>query len=313
NKLAIYLNSSPLKKLGERTLDHYLKTYFNMSDSLQKGELLPSTTPTQRGELAKNRFTTAGFLIMSLIERAEFEAHKKEITLLADWLLAQQRPDGIFRTQFADSQYFDSGQLLLAIATLYEKTREKKYKDFFDKSFEAYASQLKQQMSFGGKYYTAYAPAWFTQPFAKMYFITQETKYRDLVFALNDPLLHWYEIYADHPVYFDYDGVLVPKTGSYGNNSVTSAALESLVDAALVARTSADTQRYQQYTHVIKQTVAHLMRLQYTPANTYYIGNKRTVTGGFKSDLIDSKLWMDNVWHLTSAFIKIHQNKLLPD
>jgi len=106
--------------------------------------------------------------------------------------------------------------------------------------------------------------------------------------------------------------MLAPLPGSYGNTAITAAVLESLVDAAYVAKKSGDTTRLQKYTRIIKKTTAYLMRLQYTPANTYYIQNRERVIGGFKTDLLNTKVWMDNVWHLTSAFIKIEKDKLLP-
>ncbi len=311
NKLATYLNDEKLKALGQETTNFYLERYFNMTESLKAGHLIPSEKPTKRGEIAKNRYTTAGFLAMSLLESGGYEKHKKEIDLLMDWLMKNQREDGIFWTEFAQSQYFMPGQLLLSVATVYEKTKDKKYKTYFEKSFEAYAKQIGNMMRLGNKHYTPYAPAWFTQPFAKMYLLTKEKKYKDMVFAINDNVAKWYKLNAEDQIYFDYDGMLAPKPGSNGNNSITSAALESLTDAAFVAKKSGDTKRFQEYSFVIKRTVAYLMRLQYTPENTYYIQARHRVIGGFKTNLINTRVWMDNVWHLTSAFMKIEKEKLL--
>jgi hypothetical protein len=120
-----------------------------------------------------------------------------------------------------------------------------------------------------------------------------------------------YENNARYQVYPDYDGMLAPKPLSYGNNSVTAAALESLTDAAITAKAAGDMTRYRRYQEVIRHTTAFLMRLQYIPENTYYIAERDRVVGGFKNDMVNTKMWMDSVWHLTGAFIKIHQNKLL--
>ncbi|MCA9541238.1 MAG: hypothetical protein KC620_20195, partial [Myxococcales bacterium] len=108
-----------------------------------------------------------------------------------------------------------------------------------------------------------------------------------------------------------YDGALTPKRGYYGNNSVTAAALESITDAAILAKKLGDTQRLANYKRVIRSAVAYLLRLQYTPANTYGFRQRERIIGGFKQDLLNQTSWMDNVWHLTSAFMKIHQNGLL--
>ncbi|MDP2343427.1 MAG: hypothetical protein Q8O67_20885, partial [Deltaproteobacteria bacterium] len=146
---------------------------------------------------------------------------------------------------------------------------------------------------------------------AQMYAETKDAKYRDLIFAINDRVAIAADVNARYQVYPDYDGMLAPKPLSYGNNSVTAAALESLVDAAIVARAAGDLERFKRYQGVVKRTTAFLMRLQYTEANTYYLANRERVVGGFKNDMVNTRMWMDSVWHLTSAFIKIHEEKLL--
>ena len=61
-----------------------------------------------------------------------------------------------------------------------------------------------------------------------------------------------------------------------------------------------------------RHTIAYLIRLQYKPANTYYTQHRERITGGFKTDLFNNQVWMDNVWHLTSALIKARRWGLLP-
>ena len=84
-----------------------------------------------------------------------------------------------------------------------------------------------------------------------------------------------------------------------------------IVAKPLVANIDRDEVRLASYKNVIPHTVAFLLRLQYIPENTYYVQHRERVIGGFKKDLINSVLWMDSVWHLTSAFIKIQQSDLL--
>jgi hypothetical protein len=314
NRLAVFLKDDKLKKLGKETLDFYLERFFQMKASKVAGKIIPSTVPLKKSvnEIAKNRYTAASFLVAAILERGAFAEYKQEVELLVDWFLKYQREDGVFKTQFGQSQYFMPGQLLLAVAYLYEETKDQKYLKFFEKSYAAYERSLKDMMHLGPKHYAPYAPAWFTQPVAKMYELTKDKKYRDMVFLINDRVEKWYELNTENAAYFDYDGILAPKAGHYGNNSVTAAALESLADAAYVAKLSGDTQRFQKYSKVVKQTTAYLMRLQYTPANTYHVRKRSRVVGGFKTDLVNTKVWMDNVWHLTSAFMKIYNHKLLP-
>lgn len=312
NKLAIFLNDEKLKKRGEEGIQYYLEDYFRMTESLIAGKVLPRIEPIESGDTVQNRFTTASFLVAAIVERQELKKYEKEVALLIDWAMAYQNQEGLIWTPNAQEQYFMPGQLLVAISSLYEQTKEKKYLDFFEKTYSVYAPQLKAMMEFGNKLYTPLAPAWFTQPFAKMYLLTGDEKYRDMVFAINDRVIQWYALNTENEIYYDYDGILAPKAGYFGNVSVTAASLESLTDAAIVAKKSGDFVRTKKYTHGIKQTVAYLLRLQFTPENSYYFEHRERVLGGFKTDLINNTVWCDNVWHATSAFIKIYQNKLLP-
>lgn len=313
NRLAFFLKDKNLQDLGKKSIQFYLERYFQMSESLKKDELIPSPVPEKKDkdQIAQNKFPAASFLVGAILERGEEKKYVKEIKLLMDWVMKFQKEDGVIWSQYAQGQYFEPGQILLMIADLYEKTKDQKYKDFFDKSFQKYASAIQDMMRLGTSQYAPYAPAWFTQPFAKMYTITRDTQYRGAVFLINDNVVKWYDVNKEYQVYFDYDGMLAPKPWHYGNVSITAASLESLCDAAHVAKLSGDSERFKKYSFVIRHTVAYLTRLQFTPENTYYVKNRERALGGFKTDLVNSRIWMDNVWHLTSAFIKIHRHELL--
>ncbi len=311
NRLAFYLNDPKLKKLGQEAIDFYFERLLNMEESLRAGELKPSTKPYGRGDLLENRWSSAGFLIAAILERGEHQKYKKEIDIVFNWIKRYQKDDGVFWTQWGQSQYFMPGQILLSISYLYEQTGDEKYRDFFDKSFAAYEAPLFHMIHLGPKTYSPYAPAWFTQPLAKMYELTKDNKYRDVIYEINDNVIKWHKLNFEYSAYFDYEGNLEAKPGFNGNNSITSASLESLCDAAFTAKSDGDIKRLHSYQAGIKHATAYLLRLQFIPENTYYFKNKRVATGGFKKDIINSFLWMDNVWHLTSAFMKIQKNDLL--
>lgn len=311
NRLACFLGDPELKALGKETIDFYLERYFNIAESKKRGKLIPSKTPLARGDTAKQKWSSAGFLVAAILARGELEKYSREVRLLMDWAMGFQKGSGIFWTDFGQNQYFQPGHMLLTVSSLYEKTRDKRYLKFFERSFRAYKRPLDDMMYLGNRLYAPYAPAWFTLPFAKMYELTGDERFRDMVFKINDRVVKWYGINAAHQVYYDYDGILAPIAGHWGNTSITAASLESLCAAAQVARLSHDMDRYTRYTEVIPRTAAYLMRLQYLPVNTYYIQFRDRVIGGFKTSLIDNKSWMDNVWHLTNTFMKIYNKRLL--
>ena len=105
-------------------------------------------------------------------------------------------------------------------------------------------------------------------------------------------------------------GLLVYNTEAGQDALLERAAEAGHAPPRIVAQVGVQA-RFERYRAAIRHVVAYLLRLQYTPANTYWVRDKAGVTGGFKTDLLNNKLWMDNVWHLTSAFIKIRQHDLL--
>jgi hypothetical protein len=313
NRLAEHLDDKELKDKGKQVIEYYFERYFNMKESMQKGAIQPSKKPLVNGNLVENRWTVASFIAAACRERDDKANYAEEIELLMTWAASHQRSDGVIWTPSGGEQYFMPGQFLLPVTYFYRDTKDPRYKEIFDKAFAVYEPQLYQMMDFGPGWYTPYAPAWFTQPLTQMYLETKDDRYRDLVFAINDRVIHAYETNARHQVYPDYDGMLAPKAGSFGNNSVTAASLESLTDATIVAKTAGDMERFRRYRKVVQHTVAYLLRLQFTPANSYYVRERQRVVGAFKNDLVNSKVWMDSVWHLTSAFMKIQEHKLLEE
>ncbi len=312
NRLATFLKDDKLRKLGEETIGFYLERYFQMEKSKAAGKVLPSPEPLSNGNRVKNRYSVAGFIAAAILERKDLDKYRAEVELLADFAMSFMREDGVFWTQFAQSQYFMPGQVMLCIMYVYEATKDPKYLKFVEKGMAAYDGPLRASMFLGDDRWGPIAPAWFTQPLTVLYRNTKDARWRDLIFLINDRVLKAYELNKAFASYYDYDGVLAPKPGFNGNNSITAAALESLVDGAWVARESGDTARYERYTDVARRTIAYLVRLQYTPANTYYVRHRSRVVGGFKKDLENNLVWMDNVWHLTSAFTKAVDYGILP-
>jgi hypothetical protein len=305
NRLAVFLDDDHLRSLGEETIAFYLERYFQMKKSLAAGRLQPSPEPLANGYLVANHYTSAAFMVAAILERGELEKYREEVRLLMDWCTSFQRPDGTLWTEWAQNQFFMPGQLMLVASYLYRETGAERLRTFFDRTFDAYEGPLHGVMDFGPGNHTPYAPGWVTQPIADMYLQTRDGRYLPMIWRINDRIVAWYEDNARHQVYPDYDGILAPKPGFYGNNSITAAALESLVDAAQVAQETGEHERLEAYRRVIRRSAAYLLRMQYSPENTYYVRDRRQVIGGFKKDLVNNLVWCDNGWHVASAFMKI--------
>ena len=311
NKLAYYLDDPELKELGRQTIRFYLERYFQIEDSLKAGKIIPSPKPLVRGDLVKNRYTTASFMAAALLARDDYQDYINEIDLLNDWMESFQKKDGVFWTQNAMSQYFMPGQLLLSTAINYSKTKRPELKAFFDRSYETYEKAFYQMMYLGNTTYTPYAPGWATQFIAAMNLAAPDQRYSNLIYGINDRMIEWYKLNSRYRVYPDFAGILQAKRSNVGDASTTAAALESLTDAAVLAKKEGDNVRYKKYRNVLRQSVAYLLRLQYTEDNVYFLQKRMRVLGAFKKDLIDGVIWMDSIWHLTSALIKIHEEELI--
>lgn len=311
NRLAEFLADDSLKELGWTGIETYLERYFQITKSREAGRIVPSPVPLKNGNLVENRYTVASFIAGAIMERSDWKAHAADVELLMTYAMSKQRPDGIMWTQFAQSQYFMPGQLWLIVSYAASKTGDARYLAFFDTLLAAYGPALDGQMALAPPMWVPYAPAWYTQPLAHRYLEAPDDRLRDLVFAINDRVVRHHRHNADNQRHYDYDGAMTPKRGYYGNNSVTAASLESLADAAIVAKKAGDEERFARYQTAIRHITTYLLRLQFTPENAYWVRDKQRVIGGFKTDLVNQRVWMDNVWHLTSAFIKIHQHRLL--
>lgn len=311
NRLAFHLGDEDLKRLGAQVIDHYLRDYFQIRRSLKAGRIDPSERVLPSGDEVKNRYTAASFIAAAILERDDWRAHRQVVDLLMAFAMGYRRPDGYLWTMFGQQQYFEPGQLLLGVAYAHGETGDPEYRRYFEELYGVYEKALTEAMHLGNGLYFPYAPAWFTQPAAEMYRQTGEARYRDFVYRINDRVARLYDLNARNQAYYDYDGMLLPKRDHFGNTSIVAACLESLVDAAIVAELDGDAARRDAYGRIIRRTVAFLLRSQFVPVNTYYIEHRERVLGGFKRDMIDTTSWMDNVWHLTSAFVKIQRAGLL--
>ena len=313
NRLAFFLDDQELKDLGEEVIEHYLDSYFQIRASRKLGKIQPSGIVLPNGNTVPNRYTSASFLGAAILERDDRNRWARDDRMLMEWAMTFQRPDGILWTQYPQSQYFMPGHLMLSLAYHDQKVGDPAYATWLGSVYDAYETPVYMMLDLADQRFHPLAPAWFTQPAAVLYHKTKDNRYRDFIYAINDHVVELHDHNRRHMVHYDYDGILTPKLGYYGNTSVTAAALESLADAAIVAKADGDMDRYKRYLTVVRHATAYLFRIQFTPDNAYYIQHRERVVGGFKSDMLNSVSWMDNVWHFTSALIKIHDHDLLAD
>ncbi len=309
NKMAYFINDSDLKKTGGNCIQHYMQKYFDMYKSRKDNKLVPLDTTQIKGQNITNRFSSAGFLLLSMLKNTD--RYKQDINITMQWLINYQTPTGKIRTPFAEDQFLSPGQLLLSVVQSYKKAPDEKILLFLKRSADYYYKEFSTLLKISPKNFATLSPNWFSQYFTEMYLLTKEKHYKNIVYNINDRILNWYTNYLNESIYFDYRGAIVPKTGYYGNSKITASSMESLMEAWRIAKLDNDQERMAKYKRAIVSACAYLMRLQYRPENVYYVQEKQKVIGGIKYDLIRGRIFLDNVSHTANAFMKIIQYKIL--
>lgn len=134
-------------------------------------------------------------LLRTLIASPYFEQYSGHAEKLANAIHSLQMPDGSFRAWYKAPTYkydedylltFYSGEGILALLEYYLKTKNVKRRDIAllsqDYYLQAYVDHIEEN------YYPAYVPR-HTISLYHAYQITQEKKYADAIFLLNDKLI----------------------------------------------------------------------------------------------------------------------------
>ncbi|MCZ6676097.1 MAG: hypothetical protein O7E52_02480 [Candidatus Poribacteria bacterium] len=178
------------------------------------------------------------------------------------------------------------GEALFALANMYQAFGDARYKQSMDWALEFYYRKKWKSHAF---------LPWTISAFVSLYKQTGEPKYADYVFFLSNQLLTQQNLDSNDEVYGSFHGLPAANTGSY---------MEGLGDAIHLAQLIADEKRLQLYRERAKMGYRWLFLLQYTEADIADLKRPELALGGFRSNLADSQLRIDNTQHAISAFTK---------
>lgn len=278
-----FLETDSMESSVRATLDHYFNKY-KKEDS--KGIYL-----SVEGE---PKIAYNAFALMALIKYEDYPDREKLMDGLARRILAQQQKDGRLLTDFEKGGEagidFYAGESLLALTKYYYETGDKKYYDAVAKAFPYYSDYWRSHKN------TAFVP-WQTQTYYLMYQKTNNQKWADFVFEMNDWLIDNYQqLQSDYP---DYLGGFkrVP-----GNSS--SAYAEGISDAYAMAKLAKDEEHEKKFLKSARLVARFVMQAQLTNENSFYYQNAKKATGGFRISLLDNKIRCDNNQHAVLSLIK---------
>lgn len=222
-------------------------------------------------ELAnKSKLWGIAMLLRTFVASPYFEQYSGHAEKLANAIRSLQKADGSFHAWYKAPNYkydedylltFYSGEGILALLEYYLKTKNIKRRDIAllsqDYYLQAYVEHIEEN------YYPAYVPR-HTISLYHAYQITQEKKYADAIFLLNnkliDEMLHT-DTTTPHYLWRFYN----PQFPQYGSPHSASDGvfLEWLVYAYRLAKELGDTSHITKYKDAILLAAHNLMRLQY--------------------------------------------------
>lgn len=224
-------------------------------------------------------------LLMAILSFDDDQFLVLEKKLLVAWIETHISPDKKYFLLKTDDALLYVGQALLVLMTLYEKTNEKKYLHITESVFSYcqnlfYQTQKKTVMSH-----------WFSRAYLKVFFVTQDMRYAEFVFTMNDDLLQYQIPAGFHDV--DVTGAFSPQ----GDSRTTATFIESLLCACQIAESSNDQVRLLCYKNAIMLALRALLQMQLMQD---HYGFTQAV-GGFKNNIFDNTIRIDNVQHAIGA------------
>lgn len=259
----------------------------------------PTVSPAEA-----NPVGLAGLLLLAIAELPEpSDALLDQGERLARFLKSKQQEDGSFDLGTgADAETgidYYPGEALYGLVRSYSRRPEKWKLEVLAKAFDIYHRRFKEKPSM------AFVP-WQTGAYAEAFFITNESRYRDFVFEMNDWLINYQ--------YVGQNAALETWEGGFGGyeaghavrippGATTGSFAEGLVDAYRVAELTKDTRRLADYTLSLRLAFRFLFSLQYSPQSHPHFEPwfAKKINGAFFASVDDGLIRIDFTQHAISA------------
>jgi len=272
----------------------------------------------QEGELGyiyfgnKSKLGAMAMAISTIARSPLYEDYKEYAEKLANTILSMQHDDGSFDAWFVEPDYeyeeesllrFYSGEGILGIIELYERSGEEKYLQAAELSQDFYIEEYVKNIE--ENYSPAYVP-WQTMCLNKLYKITGDRKYIEPIFILNDRLIEM-QNQTGEPCPDFLGRFYDPEHPEYGppNSGSTSPYVESLAYAYEIAKMEGDRERMAEYKKAIVLGIHNLMNLQFRGSDMYYLGHPERVEGALRYRMYDNRIRIDTTQHTIDAIEKV--------
>lgn len=293
--LAENLGDAELRKVGEKNLAAIFRKYYKFEAETGFGFFEGDVTIKLGG---------AALGIVTILEGEISSEYAEELEALSKFVEAMQQPDGSFQTfyqppNFENNERFYSGEALLAAARLAEFTGEQKWLDFVEQSFEYYQAKITKN------FFPQFVP-WHTMAYAEAWWETNDAKYVDFIFWMNDRLID--EMLETETEDLRTLGRFYNSAKSeYGppHSSSTAIYLEGITYAYEVALAEKDDARVEKYREAILLGARSLLELQFTTKNSAEFENPEKLLGSIRRAIDRPEIRIDQIGHAANALVRV--------
>lgn len=260
----------------------------------------------------KSKIGAIAMALRFLIISPDFKEYEDEAVKLANTIKYLQNEDGSLRAWYIEPDYYYdeeklltyySGEAILSLVELYEKTGDEEYLNAAVRSQDYYIKEYVDDMEIN--YFPAYVP-WHTISLYKLYMITESEKYKDAIYKLNDEIVRMQN--QDGKPYIDFLGRFYdPDHPEYGVpfSGSTAVDIEGLTYAYELAELDEDYERMCEYKKSIFLGAHNLINLQFDGADMYYLSHPERVEGALRFRVDDNRIRIDTTQHTIDAFNRI--------
>jgi len=281
SKLANYLGDPRYEALAHRGFRHFEKHFKN--DKKYDFYFL-NIKPD------KIKLGHSAFVILALLE---MDHPKKEYYLdkFANGIISLQNTDGSLRTFFYSERTtgvdYYPGEALIALMSLYEYKKDKRYLKVVENAFPYYVQYWKSNRN------TAFVP-WQTRAYCKLYKATQKKEVADFVFEMSDYMLNRH--IQEGSSKFDFS-----------KGIVTAVYIEGVNKAYELAEELGDKERAARYANFVKEGIDFIMSLQITDSDNF---TKKAI-GGFLGSYKSKTTRVDRNQHAVMAIMESCESGVL--
>ncbi len=250
------------------------------------------------------------FTLLRLYDLTDDLKYLESAKLAGNWLATMQKSDGTMKPYLKLSSsgwvygnqisLLYNGQVLSALAKLYQRTEDEKYYDVAEGIAQYFAEEYEEEQGYIEGEYRDKNPisnAWVVMSLVDFYKINSDERYKKIIFELSNLIL---DNQKDNSNDLLYHGGWKGAYSTSGTGWITEVMAETY--RFCLAENKKDCQKYE--TAVIK-AMRWLIQNTYSEKNSLSLKNSERAIGGVFWNNIQKYVRTDSVCHALNSYIRI--------